>query len=299
MTPTEFKALLASKPLLLDGGLGTLFIAMGLEQGRAPEAWNLEHPHRVAQAHSRYAEAGSDVIHTNTFGGSPPKLAASGLQGRCSAINAVAVDLARTASGGKTLIAGDVGPTGLLLPPMGNATEQQLEEAFVEQITALAEAGVDLISIETMFDLREASAALRAALRFPLGVMCSLTFEPRKRGVFTIMGDRLGPSLRALHEAGAGAVGFNCTVTSETMLDMLDREKAELQGLPLVAQPNAGQPLVTPLGIRYDASASTFAENLAGMVRRGARVVGGCCGTDDAFIRAARAAVDSMQRADG
>ena len=177
---------------------------------------------------------------------------------------------------------------------MGDASEQQLEDGFAEQIAALAQAGADLISIETMYDLREALAALRAAVASGLGVLCSMTFEPRKRGVFTMMGDPLIPSLRALHQAGATVVGYNCTVSSETMLDIISRSACELNAVPIAAQPNAGQPVITSDGVRYNASPQVFAEHLASMVRSGVRVVGGCCGTDDAFIRAARSALASL-----
>jgi len=147
-----------------------------------------------------------------------------------------------------------------------------------------------LISIETMYDLREALAAVRAADGF--GVMCSMTFEVRPRGAFTIMGDKLAPSLKALHEAGASAVGFNCTVTSEVMAQMVVQACEALPGVPIVAQPNAGQPRATAGGILYDASPEAFAGDLVSMIRSGARVVGGCCGTHDGFIQVARRAID-------
>lgn len=293
MTPSELTQRVRDRVLLLDGGLGTYFIAMGLEQGRGPESWNLEHPERVKEVHQRYVDAGSDIIHANTFGGSPLKLASSGLAGKCSEINLAAVDLARQAAGASVLVAGDVGPTGLFLPPMGEATEGQLEDALREQVQALARSGVDLISIETMYDLREALAAVRAARESGLAVLCSMTFEVRPRGVFTIMGNRLGPSLQALHEAGATAVGFNCTVTSDTMVPMVEQAHAQLPHVPLVAQPNAGQPIPTSSGVRYDADPGRFAADIDKMIRAGARLVGGCCGTDDTFIRAIRKVIDA------
>lgn len=293
MNPSELLLRIRQRPLLLDGGLGTMLISMGLAPGQAPEAWNLEYPERVAEAHRRYASAGSDVVHANTFGANPVKLAASGLEGRCWQLNAVAVELARSASP-SVLVAGDIGPTGRFLPPMGDADEGSLEEAFRTQAAALAAAGVDLISIETMYDLREALAAVRAAAATGLAVLCSMTFDQKKRGIFTIMGDRPGPSLTALHEAGATVVGFNCTVTSETMAAMVGKLSAELQGLPLVMQPNAGQPRTIADGIVYDAVPAAFASDIATMVASGVRVVGGCCGTDDGFIRTIRSALDAM-----
>lgn len=316
MTPAALRARLAAGPLLLDGGLGSLLIAGGLEAGRAPEWWLLERPDRIAAAHAGYVAAGSDVITTATFGASPPKLASAGLGGRCRELNALGARLAREAAAGggaaperaaastgagvaaasgpaaaPVLVAGDVGPTGLLLPPVGSADEAQLEAAFAEQAEALAAAGVDLLLIETMYDRREALAAVRAARRTGLPVLACLTFEARRRGFFTVMGDALVPSLRELAAAGADAVGFNCSVTSDVMVAMA-AEAAPLAGAPLVCQPNAGQPRATPAGVVYDADPAAFARDLAAMAAAGARLLGGCCGTTPAFIAAARRALD-------
>jgi 5-methyltetrahydrofolate--homocysteine methyltransferase len=292
VTPEELRTLLGQRVLLLDGGLGSLLMAAGLERGRAPEWWNLEHPERVGAAHRGYVDAGSDLIHTNSFGASPPKLHAAGLGDRCREVNARAVTIARNACGTSTLVAGDVGPTGLLLAPVGQATTEEMTDAFREQAAALAEAGADLISIETMYDLREALAALGAARATGLPVLASMTFEARKRGFFTIMGDPLGAALAALANAGAEAVGCNCSVTSSVMVGMVS-EACRSVRTPIVAQPNAGQPRVTPEGTVYDASPEEFARDVVAMVEAGARLVGGCCGTTPEFIACARVALDA------
>ncbi len=299
MTPAELLATIARRPLLLDGGLGTVFISMGLGQGQPPERWLIDHPDRVLQAHRLYVQAGSDVIHTTTFGATPIKLASAGLTGRCEELNKRAVDLARQAAGSAALVAGDIGPTGRFLPPMGDVREDELLEAFAAQIEALRSAGVDLLSIETMYDLREARAALRAARESGLGVLCSMTFDVKRKGVYTIMGDRLEPTLEALRDNGATAVGFNCTVTSDAMVAMVEKAAQALPGAAIVAQPNAGQPITSPQGVRYDADAGAFAADLMLMVARGARLIGGCCGTDATFIRSARAALDSLPAGSG
>lgn len=291
MTPGELHARIAAGPLLLDGGLGSLLIAQGLEPGRSPVHWNLERPEAVRDAARRYSRAGSDIVHTNTFGASPPKLEAAGLGGRCVEINAAAVRLAREGCDGTAcLVAGDIGPTGLHFPPMGTATGAELLAVLTEQAEALAGAGADLLSIETMYDLREALAALQACRTTGLPVLASMTFDQKRRGFFTIMGDPLVASLQALAEGGADAVGMNCSVTSQVMLEMV-RRAAPAAGAPLIAQPNAGQPRATPEGVVYDADPAAFASDLAAMVQAGARLVGGCCGTDAAFIAAARAAL--------
>lgn len=292
MSPEELRALLGQRVLLLDGGMGSLLMAAGLERGRAPEWWNLEHPERVEAAHRAYVEAGSDLIHTNTFGASPPKLHAAGLGGRCREVNALAVTIARKACGTSALVAGDMGPTGLLLAPVGQATAEEIADAFREQAASLTEAGADLISIETMYDLREALAALGAARATGLPVLASMTFDSRKRGFFTIMGDPLPASLAALAAAGAEAVGCNCSVTSSVMVSMVSEAHRSVK-TPIVAQPNAGQPRLKPEGTVYDASPEEFARDVVAMVEAGARLVGGCCGTTPAFIACARAALDA------
>jgi len=292
MNSAQLSARLAAGPLLLDGGLGSMLIAAGLESGRDPTGWNRERPEAVAAVHRAYAAAGSDLVHSNTFGASPIKLRAAGSDDDCRAVNTLAVSLARAAVPAGVLVAGDVGPTGALLPPVGNATEAELEAAFAEQAAALAAAGADLISIETMYDLREARAAVRAARGTGLAVLASMTFEARRRGFFTIMGDPLGPSLRALADEGADAVGFNCSVTSDVMATMAAPARAAV-GCPLIGQPNAGQPRAEADGVVYDASPEAFARDLAAMVAAGLRLVGGCCGTTPEFIRAARAAIDA------
>ena len=279
-------------PLLLDGGMGTLLFQMGLETGKAPESWLFKEPEKVEQAHRVYVEAGSDIIQTNTFGATPAKLAAAGLAGQCEILNSRAMELARSASGEKTLVAGNIGPTGKLFPPMGTATEDELFTEFRTQAEALAAGGADLLNIETMFDLREAICAVRAASATGLVVFASMTFDKMKRGHFTMVGDRIGPSLTALRDAGAQVVGLNCSVTPATMLPMIQEARECFDG-SIVAQPNAGDPHQTPGGIEYDADPVSFAGSLLAIVEAGADVIGGCCGTTPDFIRETRKAMDN------
>ncbi|MFI5142865.1 MAG: homocysteine S-methyltransferase family protein [Thermoanaerobaculales bacterium] len=292
MRPSEFVELLHGRVVMLDGGLGSMLIAAGLAGGRAPEWWNLEHPDRVAAVHRAYVEAGSEIIHANTFGANPARLAAVGLAGRCHEVNAAAVSLAREACAGRAWVAGDVGPTGKMLPPLGSATVSELRSAFDEQVEALTAAGADLISIETMSDLREALVAVEAARAVGLAVHASMTFAARRRGTFTIMGNALVPSLAALAKAGADAVGCNCTVVSAEMRGMIEEAASHL-AVPISAQPNAGQPRLTPDGVVYDADPIAFARDIVAMVACGARAVGGCCGTTPEFIACIRSALEA------
>jgi 5-methyltetrahydrofolate--homocysteine methyltransferase len=290
MRREEFSQLLATRPVWLDGGLGSMLIAAGLPPGHGPERWNLEQPARVEAVHRAYVDAGCRVVHANTFGCSQPKLRAAGLDADVATVNRAAVAHARRAAGERAVVAGDLGPTGLSLPPLGNATVADLESAFVEQVEVLVEAGVDLLSIETMYDLREALAALAAARRHDLPVMASMTFEARKRGFFTVMGDPLAGSLATLAAAGADAVGCNCSVGPDTMVAMAAEALASVS-VPVVAQPNAGLPRTTPEGVGYDAGPAEFARACAAMAAAGVALLGGCCGTTPAHLAAARAAV--------
>ena len=269
---------------LLDGGLGSLLIARGLPAGTPPESWAVARPGDVLKAHSDYVAAGSDAVHAATFGANPIRLERFGLGERCEEVNAAAVRLARE-SGARFVLA-DVGPTGEYLPPVGSGDRKAWREAFVRQARALSAAAPDALHVETMTDLREALIALEALREGApsLPVMVSLTFDRKKRGFFTIMGDPLGASLRSLAAAGADAVGANCSVTSADMLS-LAREARAAVDLPLVLQPNAGLPGPGGGEGAYAQAPEAFADEMAAVAAAGVEMVGGCCGTDPRFIR--------------
>lgn len=284
-------------PLLLDGGIGSALIAQGLEAGQAPERWLLEHPERVADVHRAYVAAGCDIIQTNTFGANPARLAHSDqLAGRCAEINSLAVALAREAAGSSVLVAGNIGPVATWLP-RDEAPASSLQQAFEEQASALAAAGVDLISIETMCDLREALAALRAAIATELPVIVSMCFEEHEGGFCSLAGDPLEISLHELAEGGATALGFNCNLDPAQALS-LARQALPLTDLPLVLQPCAGQPQLGGDRPQYPTTASGFVSHQLGAVGAGVAAVGGCCGTTPEFIAALRTALDDRSGGD-
>lgn len=277
---------LSGGPVLLDGGMGSALIARGLQLGEPPEAWNLRHPERVVDVHRSFVAAGSDAVQTNTFGGNAIRLGPSGLAAEADRIHRAAVESARAA--GARFVIGDIGPSGEYLPPVGQADAGRWATVFAAQARALAEAGVDAFHVETMSDLREARAALGAivAVAPSLPVMVSMTFERKKRGFFTVMGDPLVATLRALREAGALVVGANCTLASDQMLALVEEAAAEVPG-PLVIQPNAGSPEARSDGsFHYAQSPEVFAAEMQAIARRGVSVLGGCCGTDARFIAA-------------
>ncbi len=282
----DFKERLShGPPLILDGGLSAIMIAQGLPAGAPPELWVLEKPGQISTIHHRYVQAGSQALHSCTFGANPLRLSAFGLGHQCQRINTEAIALARES--GVRYVLGDIGPTGEYLPPVGTGDQHAWRESFHQQGRIMARAGVDAFHLETMSDLREALIALEALQDAAPGIpiMASLTFDRKPRGFFTIMGDPLLPSLQALADSGAHAVGANCTLTSPDMLELARLATATIR-VPLVLQPNAGQPIISSQGIRYDQDPAGYASDAMAMADLGVRVLGGCCGTDPRFIAA-------------
>ena len=284
--------LVRTRTVLFDGAMGTELMARGLGPGVPPELWNAERPDVVREVHAAYFAAGSDVVSTNSFGGTPLKLAAHGLEGRAFELDRAAARLAREAAPAGRSVAGSMGPTGRFLKPQGPATEEELVAAYAEQARALADGGVDVFLIETQYDLREALAALRGAQSVsPLPVFVTMTFNSFPRGYFTLMGDSAAKSAAALEKAGASAVGANCTLTSEQMVGCVSALRAATS-LPVIAQANAGQPVALAEGtVGYSQTLEDYVRFVPGIVGAGAGFVGGCCGTTPATIRAMARAI--------
>lgn len=280
-------SLAGTRTVVFDGAMGTELMARGLDRGAAPELWNIDRPDAVREVHAAYFAAGADVVSTNSFGGTPTRLAAHGLEARAFELNRAAARLAREAAPAGRFVAGSMGPTGKFLEPQGPATEAEFVAAYAEQAGALAEGGVDLFIIETQYDLREALAALKGTQSVSrLPVFVTLTFSAFPRGYFTIMGDPAARSAAELEKAGAAAVGANCNLTSEQMVGCISAIRAATS-LPVVAQANAGQPVAAPDGtVGYSQTPEDFVRFVPGLVAAGAGFVGGCCGTNPATIRA-------------
>ena len=283
--------------LLLDGAMGTELMRAGLEPGRSPDSWNLENPEAVGAVQSRYYDAGSDVVVTNTFGATPLKLSAYGLRESSRAINLAGVRIVRDIRPEGRFVGGDIGPTGKFLKPQGEFEESQFEDAFARQAEALAEGGIDVFVIETMYDLREALCAVRACRKTsPLPVFASVTFNRTRRGFFTLMGDSPARCLSALEEAGASAVGANCTLDSSDMADLVAVMRAATR-LPLIAQPNAGQPQVgSGNETVYSQGLEDYVRSFPRILDNGARIIGGCCGTTPETIRRLAALIRDREK---
>ena len=287
----DLLALIAEKKtLLLDGATGTELMRRGFGPGGPPEEWNVTRPGEVAAIHRDYYAAGSDIVQTNTFGGSRLKLDAFGASDRTVEFNEAGARLAvalRDEEFPGRLVAGDMSATGHFVAPMGDLEPDELRDVFAEQARALVAGGVDLIHIETMFDLAEAAAAVEGirVVSSDLPVIASLAYKPGPRGYRTMMGVDPETAAVRLLEAGATTVGCNCEITADAMGELVD-ELREAAGRPVVAQPNAGQPRLEDGETVYDETAEHFAGLVATFPARGAGIVGGCCGTTPDFIAA-------------
>jgi methionine synthase I (cobalamin-dependent) len=271
--------------ILFDGAMGTMFMRRGLTGGQVSEYWTLEKPDAVEEIHREYVKAGSDVVCTNTFGGNSIKLDRGGLADRVKEINGTAVALARKAAGKSRYVAGDIGPTGEMLLPTGTLKPEVAQAAFREQAGFLAAAGVDLIAVETMFDLEEALVAVKGAREAcDLPIFATMTFQDTPGGFVTIMGNGVEESLNQLLEAGAVAVGANCSLGSDSMLKMA-RDLRDRIDAPLIFQPNAGMPETKGDETFYPEDKDYYAENIVRLKQAGIEIIGGCCGTTPEYIR--------------
>ncbi|UCE26661.1 MAG: homocysteine S-methyltransferase family protein [Candidatus Coatesbacteria bacterium] len=281
--------------LVVDGAMGTMLIARGLPPGACPEEWNLTRPEILEEIASLYLEAGADVITANTFGASPMKLAPYGLADMTEDINAAGVAAVRKVVGDSAYVLGDVGPSGRLLKPYGDADRDEVYRSFERQASALVSAGVDVVFVETMMDLNEATLAVKAvrAVSPDIPIVTTMTFDDTPGGFFTIMGVSVEDAASGLAAAGADVVGSNCGNGIENMV-RIARLFGEHTDLPLVIQSNAGLPEVVNGELVYAETPKFMAARVNDLLDAGAKIIGGCCGTTPEHIRAIRGAVDSL-----
>jgi len=299
----QFLSLLATSdlPLLGDGAMGTLLNAQGVGFDRCFDDLNRSHPALVADIHQSYLQAGAQVIQTNTFGANRYKLAAFGLMDQVVELNRLGVNLARDAvvsSGKNTLVAGDVGPLGVRLAPFGRVQAEQARQAFAEQIAALADAGADLLILETFSDLAELRQAVAAAHQVcSLPVVASMTFTRDDR---TLLGESAANVARLLAESGADVIGVNCSGGPAQVLRLLGQMRLALPARGdrppayFSVMPNAGWPEQVGGRVMYPAHPEYFGEYALAFCETGARLIGGCCGTTPQHIAAMRLALDSQ-----
>jgi 5-methyltetrahydrofolate--homocysteine methyltransferase len=275
--------------VVADGATGSMMMAAGLPVGIPPEQWNLDAPDKVVALHRAYLEAGSELILTNTFGGSPIKLGMFGLADRTKEISRKAAELARQAAGKARYVAGDIGPTGQLMAPFGPLTAELATEAFARQAVALAQGGADLIWIETMSDLDEARAAVKGAMQSTdLPVVISMSFDHHRR---TQMGVSPAQAAHTFWDMGVAAVGGNCGKTLADMAAVVGEMRQAVPEAVLVAKPNAGLPRLVGMETVYDTTPAEMADFARRYAEMGVKVVGGCCGSTPAHVAAIAAAV--------
>jgi 5-methyltetrahydrofolate--homocysteine methyltransferase len=280
--------------LVGDGAWGTQLMQRGLPPGQPPEWFALDQPGTIEEVARLYLEAGADLVTTDTFGGTSFRLKLHGLDGERERVNRQAVEAVKRAVGGRALVSASVGPSGQLLEPHGELSPDAVEEAFAEQIAALASAGADVLCIETMSDLTEATRAVRAAKAVAPGVpvMATMTFERTPRGYFTVMGVSVERAVAGLEVAGADVVGSNCGTGIEDMIEVA-RAMIRATRLPLLIQPNAGLPESREGQVVYNQTPETMAARVPELLDLGVAIVGGCCGTTPDHVRAIRRAVDA------
>ena len=285
----RFISLLESgHPILFDGAMGTMLNQRGVGFDECFDELNLTRPALVADIHREYIEAGAQVIQTNTFGANRYKLMRHGLEDKVGDINRAGVELAQRvilASFKDVLIAGDVGPLGVRLAPFGRVQPEQAQQVFAEQISVLAAAGVDVIIIETMTDLYEVQAAIRAARQVAAGipVIASMTFTRDDR---TLLGDDPVKVARQIWEQGADVIGVNCSGGPNQILRILKQMRQAVPQGRFSVMPNAGWPEQVGGRIMYPAASDYFGEYASAFIQAGASVIGGCCGTTPQHIAA-------------
>lgn len=281
--------------LIADGATGTMMQRMGLPPGRAPELWNVENPDAVRRLYRGFLEAGSDLILTNSFGGTRVRLDMEGAGDRVGELNRLAAQLSRQAlrAGDEAVVLGSMGPTGQLLEPMGPLSYEACRANFAEQAAALAEGGVDGLLIETMSDLNEARAAVEGARQAAdLPILVTMSFDTNGR---TMMGVRPEDAARELWGLGVTAVGANCGRTLSETLAAVQAMRRAAPEATLMAKPNAGLPRLENMQAVYDVTPEVMAGYALKFAAAGVKIFGGCCGTTPAHIEAvARALADGV-----
>ncbi len=283
--PTLLERLERGDTIISDGATGSYLQEHGLEPGGCPEEFNVSHPDTIKEMAKRYFDAGSEMVLTNSFGGTKFMTKKYGFEDKVTEFNRLAAEHARSVAPPGAFVIGSVGPTGEFLEPLGPVSETEMYDAFVEQITALAEGGADGVVIETMTAIEEATLAVKAAKdNTDLVVMSTMVYDPGPRGFFTMMGITPEVGVKKLREAGADVVGTNCGNGIERMIDIAKLMRAVDDGFMLVHS-NAGIPAIINMEIVYPETPEYMAEHFKTLHGLGINILGGCCGTGPDHIK--------------
>jgi methionine synthase I (cobalamin-dependent) len=294
----RFEKLLAEKPVLLaDGATGTTFFAMGLQSGDAPELWNVDYPERVAKHYQAFIDVGSDLVLTNSFGGTRYRLKLHKAEQRVAELNIAAAAILRevvTSSGREVVVAGSIGPTGEILAPLGDLQADDAIAAFAEQALALEQGGADVIWIETMSSQEEVEHAVEGARQTSLPIVFTMSFDTNGR---TMMGVGAADMMSLHQRLGVHACGTNCGIgASEVVAAILNMRSSKPDGIDdpiLIAKANCGIPEFIDGEIHYNGTPEIMARYATMARDAGARIVGGCCGTSPEHVAAMRHALDN------
>ncbi len=286
-------------PVLADGAMGTLLQQWGHGDVQCLEMLNIDNPEVIAEVARKYLEAGAEIIQTNTFGCSPIKLAEKGLSEKYREISVKAVDIIQQVVGDRAWIAGDYGSCGVSLQPFGDLEIEDYKDSCRKQFLALAEAGVDAFSIETMMDLREGVIAIEMAREVApdMFIMASATFNQTPAGYFTPYGQKVEQVARRYRDAGADAVGANCSLGVDMMIPIAQQFR-QSTSLPIIIRPNAGLPEMVNGKAVWEESPELFAAGAKKLLDAGVNIIGGCCGTTPEHIRAMRKMMEEREKKD-
>lgn len=291
---SRFEKFLDSREaVLLDGAMGTMMFGLGMPAGHPPEEWNVSNPAALRQIHKAYVEAGSDIILTNSFGGTCYRLKLHDLQDRVYELNHAAATIAREvadAADREVMVAGSIGPSGELLEPMGSMSYSDCAAAFADQARGLAEGGVDVLWIETMSDLNEVRAAFEGARRVTdLPICATLSFDTAGRSMMGVTGEMM---VQELADMGFAALGANCGNNLPEIEAAIYQMRAANPTIPLIAKANAGIPQWVGEELVYNGTPDVMAGYAHRVNTYGAKLIGGCCGTGPEHIRRMRAVLD-------
>jgi 5-methyltetrahydrofolate--homocysteine methyltransferase len=275
------------KILVSDGAWGTFLQKKGLQPGECPELWCMNRPDDVMDIAKNYIEAGADMVETDSFGGSNFKLEHYGLADRAAEINEAAARISREAAGENNWVIASIGPTGKMLL-MGDVTEEELYNSFKEQAIAFEKGGADAVCVETMSAIDEATLAVKAAKEnTSLEVICTFTFEKTVNDDYrTMMGVSPTDMATAMVEAGADIIGTNCGNGIERMIDIVKEIRATAPDTPIIVHANAGAPVNVDGVDTFPESPEDMREQVPALIEAGANIIGGCCGTTPAHIKA-------------